>query len=173
KRPDSLKRRKKENSFPTSRIGAQYALFFEIRDAGKTATLSPAESAPIGAKPRGGHRPQTSREAAWWRMWFGGGSRALASASKLRPHVPPHTAREDTVLFPAFREVVGRAGYRELGERFEDKEHELFGEPGGPKTGEYLAQKTGTHAAYLRRVVRALAGVGMLRIDTRGQFTLT
>lgn len=42
----------------------------------------------------------------------------------------PHAAREDTVLFPAFREVVGRAGYRELGEQFEDKEHELFGEHG-------------------------------------------
>jgi hemerythrin-like domain-containing protein len=42
----------------------------------------------------------------------------------------PHAAREDTVLFPAFREVVGRGGYRELGEQFEDKEHELFGEHG-------------------------------------------
>jgi hemerythrin-like domain-containing protein len=42
----------------------------------------------------------------------------------------PHAAREDTVLFPAFREVMGRAGYRELGEQFEHKEHELFGEGG-------------------------------------------
>lgn len=42
----------------------------------------------------------------------------------------PHAAREDTVLFPAFREVVGRNGYEELGERFEEKEHELFGENG-------------------------------------------
>ncbi|HVJ15141.1 MAG TPA: hemerythrin domain-containing protein [Polyangiaceae bacterium] len=42
----------------------------------------------------------------------------------------PHAAREDTVLFPAFREVVGGSGYRELGEQFEDKEHELFGEDG-------------------------------------------
>ena len=42
----------------------------------------------------------------------------------------PHAAREDTVLFPAFREVVGAAAYRELGERFEDKEHELFGKQG-------------------------------------------
>ncbi len=42
----------------------------------------------------------------------------------------PHAAREDTVLFPAFRSVVGRNGYRELGEKFEDKEHELFGEHG-------------------------------------------
>jgi len=42
----------------------------------------------------------------------------------------PHAAREDTVLFPAFRDVVGRSGYRELGEQFEDKEHALFGEKG-------------------------------------------
>jgi hypothetical protein len=42
----------------------------------------------------------------------------------------PHAAREDTVLFPAFRDVVGRSGYRELGEQFEDKEHEIFGERG-------------------------------------------
>jgi hemerythrin-like domain-containing protein len=42
----------------------------------------------------------------------------------------PHAAREDTVLFPAFREVVGRRAYRELGEQFEDREHELFGEHG-------------------------------------------
>ena len=42
----------------------------------------------------------------------------------------PHAAREDTVLFPAFRDVVGGANYRELGEEFEDKEHELFGKHG-------------------------------------------
>jgi hemerythrin-like domain-containing protein len=42
----------------------------------------------------------------------------------------PHAAREDTVLFPAFRSVVGRSGYRELGEQFEDQEHEKFGEHG-------------------------------------------
>jgi hemerythrin-like domain-containing protein len=42
----------------------------------------------------------------------------------------PHAAREDTVLFPAFREIVGRAAYRELGEEFEETEHELFGERG-------------------------------------------
>jgi len=46
----------------------------------------------------------------------------------------PHAAREDTVLFPAFREVIGGEGYRELGEQFEDKEHELFGEQGFENT---------------------------------------
>ncbi|XXF78357.1 hemerythrin domain-containing protein [Myxococcaceae bacterium GXIMD 01537] len=42
----------------------------------------------------------------------------------------PHAAREDTVLFPAFRAVVGRDSYRELGEQFEDDEHARFGEHG-------------------------------------------
>jgi hemerythrin-like domain-containing protein len=42
----------------------------------------------------------------------------------------PHAAREDTVLFPAFRDVVGGAAYRELGEQFEHQEHERFGEGG-------------------------------------------
>ena len=42
----------------------------------------------------------------------------------------PHAAREETVLFPAFRSIVGRHGYHELGEQFEDEEHRLFGEHG-------------------------------------------
>ena len=42
----------------------------------------------------------------------------------------PHAAREDTVIVPAFREVMGRSAYRELGEQFEDREHERFGEHG-------------------------------------------
>lgn len=57
--------------------------------------------------------------------------RALTSA--LRSFVRmyrPHEAREDTVLFPAFRRLVSPKELRELGERFEDKEHELFGKEG-------------------------------------------
>ena len=42
----------------------------------------------------------------------------------------PHAAREDTVLFPAFRRLVGTREYADLGERFEDREHELFGKEG-------------------------------------------
>ena len=42
----------------------------------------------------------------------------------------PHAAREETVLFPAFRAVVGGHAYRELGEQFEEGEHERFGEHG-------------------------------------------
>jgi hemerythrin-like domain-containing protein len=42
----------------------------------------------------------------------------------------PHEAREDTVLFPAFRKIVSKNEYDSLGEDFEKKEHELFGEDG-------------------------------------------
>lgn len=42
----------------------------------------------------------------------------------------PHEAREDTVLFPAFRGIVSAHEYDALGEDFEKKEHELFGEDG-------------------------------------------
>jgi hemerythrin-like domain-containing protein len=45
----------------------------------------------------------------------------------------PHEAREDTVLFPAFRKLVSRNEFNSLGEEFEKKEHELFGEDGFEK----------------------------------------
>jgi hemerythrin-like domain-containing protein len=41
-----------------------------------------------------------------------------------------HAAREDTVLFPELRGLVGAKAYAELGEQLEDKEHELVGEGG-------------------------------------------
>ena len=42
----------------------------------------------------------------------------------------PHEAREDTVLFPAFRKIVPPHEYDALGEDFEKKEDEKFGEEG-------------------------------------------
>jgi len=51
----------------------------------------------------------------------------------------PHEAREDTVLFPAFREIVSSNEYDSLGEEFEEKEHELFGEDGFDKMVERVA----------------------------------
>jgi len=42
----------------------------------------------------------------------------------------PHEAREDTVLFPAFRKIVSRHEYDSLGEEFEKNEHKIFGEGG-------------------------------------------
>lgn len=42
----------------------------------------------------------------------------------------PHEAREDTILFPALRKIISKNEYFALGEDFENKEHELFGEDG-------------------------------------------
>jgi hemerythrin-like domain-containing protein len=42
----------------------------------------------------------------------------------------PHAAREDTVLFPALRSIMTAEAFAELGERFEDREHRLFGPSG-------------------------------------------
>jgi hemerythrin-like domain-containing protein len=42
----------------------------------------------------------------------------------------PHEAREDTVLFPAFRKLISRKEYASLGDKFEDREHQLFGSDG-------------------------------------------
>jgi hemerythrin-like domain-containing protein len=42
----------------------------------------------------------------------------------------PHAAREDTVLFPAFHELLGEKAYRELGEQFEDEEKKKLGNQG-------------------------------------------
>ncbi|MFF5248812.1 hemerythrin domain-containing protein [Streptosporangium sp. NPDC000095] len=42
----------------------------------------------------------------------------------------PHEAREDTVVFPALREVVSAKQFAELGEIFEDEEHRRFGTAG-------------------------------------------
>ena len=51
----------------------------------------------------------------------------------------PHAAREDTVLFPAIRRVYSPKEYEHLGEVFEDKEHDLFGEGGFEKMVEKVA----------------------------------
>ena len=42
----------------------------------------------------------------------------------------PHEAREDTILFPAIRGLMTAKEFDEMGDRFEDKEHQLFGEHG-------------------------------------------
>ncbi len=52
----------------------------------------------------------------------------------------PHEAREDTVLFPAFRRLVSANEYDSLGDEFENKEHELFGEDGFEKNVDEVAR---------------------------------
>jgi hemerythrin-like domain-containing protein len=42
----------------------------------------------------------------------------------------PHAAREDTLLFPAFHELLGEKAYDELGELFEDEEKKQLGKEG-------------------------------------------
>jgi len=42
----------------------------------------------------------------------------------------PHAAREDTVLFPSIHKIISGNEYDALGDEFEKKEDELFGEDG-------------------------------------------
>ncbi|HEX7839432.1 MAG TPA: hemerythrin domain-containing protein [Kofleriaceae bacterium] len=55
----------------------------------------------------------------------------LAAALRSFNHMyRPHAAREDTVLFPELRGLVGKHEYEELGDMFEDKEKEMLGDHG-------------------------------------------
>lgn len=51
----------------------------------------------------------------------------------------PHEAREDTVLFPAFRQIVSANEFDSLGEEFEKKEDQLFGDDGFEKMVDRVA----------------------------------
>ncbi len=42
----------------------------------------------------------------------------------------PHEAREDTVVFPALRDVVPAKEFRDLAETFQDEEQRKFGQAG-------------------------------------------
>jgi hemerythrin-like domain-containing protein len=52
----------------------------------------------------------------------------------------PHEAREDTVLFPAFHSIVSAHEYDSLGEEFEKKEDQLFGDEGFEKMVDKVAR---------------------------------
>ncbi len=54
----------------------------------------------------------------------------IASLKAFNTMYRPHEAREDTILFPAFKELLSQNEYYSLGEKFEEKEHEKFGEDG-------------------------------------------
>lgn len=51
-----------------------------------------------------------------------------------------HLAREDTVLFPAFRSIVSPGEFDDLGAKFEQREKELFGNEGFGKMVESIEQ---------------------------------
>lgn len=54
-------------------------------------------------------------------------AKALTAFSRM---YEPHAAREDTIIFPAFKTAVGPKGYDELGDQFEDIERKEFGGDG-------------------------------------------
>ena len=61
----------------------------------------------------------------------------------------PHAAREDTVLYPAFRSVISPKEFITLGDTFEDKEEKLFGKHGFEKIVAQVAdleKQLGTYA---------------------------
>ena len=61
-------------------------------------------------------------------------------AVPVRPHVRPREAREDTILFPAFRKIVSEHEYDALGEEFEKKENQLFHDDGFEKNVNAVAK---------------------------------
>jgi len=63
----------------------------------------------------------------------------IASMQQFVSMYNPHEAREDTVLFPAFRKIVSPHEFDSLGEDFEKKEDELFGEDGFEKVVDRVA----------------------------------
>jgi hemerythrin-like domain-containing protein len=60
----------------------------------------------------------------------------------------PHEAREDTVLFPTLRQIVSKQELGALGEDFEKKEHQLFGEDGFEKMVDRVATLEKTLGIY-------------------------
>jgi hemerythrin-like domain-containing protein len=51
-----------------------------------------------------------------------------------------HTAREDTVVFPAWKNSLSKARLRELSEKFEEIEHKQFGKDGFDDAVKQIAQ---------------------------------
>ena len=61
------------------------------------------------------------------------GANAPAFADTLQGFVrmyEHHAAREDTIVFPAWKDLITSDEYDELNDKFEDIEHEQFGEDG-------------------------------------------
>ncbi len=68
---------------------------------------------------------------------------ANASGQAVRQFIDlyrPHAAREDTVLFPAFRNAVPQREYMKLGDKFESLETKLVGHGGFEKAVDEVAQ---------------------------------
>jgi Uncharacterized conserved protein len=52
----------------------------------------------------------------------------------------PHSAREDTVIFPSFRDIISPSQFKKLGEKFEEIEEQKFGENGFQNIVSQIAQ---------------------------------
>ena len=95
---------------------------------------SPAMQQIYGGRPLFGDAPPFGKKGSY-------SKHDLSSAMQQFIYMyRPHAAREDTVLFPAFRSIVSPAEFNELGEKFEDRETELFGKKGFEKMVESVAE---------------------------------
>lgn len=66
--------------------------------------------------------------------------RKLASAMRAFVRMyRAHAAREDTIVFPAWKQTMSEEQMDEMGERFEDIEHKQFGEDGFEKAVSQIA----------------------------------
>ncbi|MGO9950729.1 MAG: hemerythrin domain-containing protein [Dissulfurispiraceae bacterium] len=96
--------------------------------------MSPPIQQIYGSRPLFGDAPLLRRKGSHSKQ-------DLSSALQQFIHMyRPHAAMEDTVLFPAFRSIVSPAEFDELGEKFEDKETELFGKQGFEKMVESVGE---------------------------------
>jgi len=69
------------------------------------------------------------------------GARQLAQAlDSLVRMYRPHAAREDTVIFPAWKQTLTAAQLDEMGDKFEDIEREQFGEDGFENAVKQIAE---------------------------------
>ncbi len=64
------------------------------------------------------------------RMAAGDTERLTAAMEGVVRMYRPHAAREDTVVFPAWKKTLTAEQLAEMSEKFEDIEHELFGDDG-------------------------------------------
>ncbi len=116
-----------EYLFPRFRKAGKLADLVEVLDAQHKAGRRITEQILQSAKSSGLLRDEAAKKEL---------------AKRLRAFIrmyEPHEAREDTVLFPAFREIVSPNEYDSLGEEFEEREHKLFGEEGFHKIVEEVA----------------------------------
>jgi hemerythrin-like domain-containing protein len=51
-----------------------------------------------------------------------------------------HTAREDTIIFPAWHKTLSQSDYEKMGDKFEDIEHQQFGHDGFDDAVKQIAQ---------------------------------